>query len=203
MAWSGYVAGAGGPYTSVSATWVIPTINVSLSNTPGNFAIWVGLDGATNNFVEQTGVIGFVDPNGTVRWQGWSEYFPAGQAWFSKTAYPISAGDSVTASTVYTTDRGGTFTNTLINNTQGWTATAPRTNAALDLMGVGTPPRSTAEVVMEPDQPEDVFVWFNTVNFTNVTGLGSAPGMYQNYPAVVSTAWSAVAGVGSFSISRE
>jgi len=46
--WSGYAVTGGGRYTSVSASWVQPAVNCSVTPT-GWSSFWVGLDGDTTN----------------------------------------------------------------------------------------------------------------------------------------------------------
>ena len=195
MAWTGYYV-TGTPQTSVSATWVVPAINVASSPVPSNVLIWVGLDGDGNNFVEQCGVGGLIDPGGTVRWQAWGEFYPAGQSWWSQTAYPVSTGDSITATVQATTGTGGSCTLSVADTTQGWSASMTRTNATLTLMNTAPPPLYTAEVIIETDQPENLMADYGTVTFTGVTGLGAAPNSIVNSPSAISSPLAA----GSFAL---
>jgi len=52
--WSGYAATGGtGAFTSISSSWVEPTVKCSSGDQYSSF--WVGLDGYNNDSVEQTG----------------------------------------------------------------------------------------------------------------------------------------------------
>lgn len=86
--WSGYAAG-NGTYTSVSGTWVVPTVSTA---TPGADATWVGIGGLTSNDLIQAGTQATVS-GGTVVYQAWTEMLPAS----SRTvALSVTAGDTVT-----------------------------------------------------------------------------------------------------------
>jgi hypothetical protein len=50
--WSGYATDSG-TYTSVSSSWVVPSVSCNNGTTYSSF--WVGLDGYNSNSVEQTG----------------------------------------------------------------------------------------------------------------------------------------------------
>ncbi len=86
--WSGYAA-AGGTYTSVSGTWVVPTVSAT---TTGADATWVGLGGLTTNDLIQAGTQAAVS-GGRVMYSAWTETLPA-----SSRTVPLSvnAGDTVT-----------------------------------------------------------------------------------------------------------
>jgi hypothetical protein len=145
------------------------------------------MDGVSNNFVEQCGVAGFIDPSGTARWQAWAEFNPANEEWFSATAYPVAAGDSVVSSVSYTTARGGTIIQSVTNTTRGWSASAVQTLTALTLMNAGSLPRASVEVVVEADQPENVMADFGSVTFTGITGLPSSPTKSTDTQATVTS----------------
>jgi Peptidase A4 family len=192
--WFGYCVSGGGPYTAVAAAWTVPALNVGSSTVPSNVLMWVGLDGSGTAEVEQCGIAGFIDPDSTVRYQGWAEFYPANEEWFSPAAYPVSAGDSVTASAVYTSYQGrGAITLSVADITQGWTASVTKTSAALAVENGFIPQRYSAECVIEADQPENVMADFGSFTFTNVTGLGTSPpsitGTDGSNQARISSAW--------------
>src|SRR5438445_9051939 len=60
--WSGYAAN-GGTFTSVTATWTVPTVSATSS---GADATWVGIGGLTSNDLLQAGTQAMVDGSGTV-----------------------------------------------------------------------------------------------------------------------------------------
>jgi len=52
--WSGYAAVGGGPYTSVSGAWRVPSVNCTQTSNSSS-SQWVGIDGASSDTVEQVG----------------------------------------------------------------------------------------------------------------------------------------------------
>ena len=132
--WSGYAATGGtGAFTSVSSSWVEPTVKCSSGDQYSSF--WVGLDGSGNDSVEQTG--SGVDCAGrTPEYYSWCEMFPVYPVNFSNTVRP---GDHFTGSVTYT--GGNSFTLKLSDTTQGWSHIVTKT-----LFGAA---RSSAEVIVE------------------------------------------------------
>lgn len=165
--WSGYAA-SGGPYTSVSASWVEPAGTCSSGNQYSSF--WVGLDGYSSSSVEQTG--SEVDCSGAKpQYYSWYEMYPAYPVNFSDTVLP---GDHFTGSVTYT--GSNSFTLTLADTTEGWSHTVTKT-----LSGAA---RSSAEVIAEaPCCTSSGAILpladFGTVNFTGVTANGSAIGNFS------------------------
>ena len=72
--WAGYDA-TGGGFTSVTASWIEPSIPASYS--PATYAaFWVGLDGdGSSNTVEQTGTAAYSE-SGSVYYYAWYEMYP-------------------------------------------------------------------------------------------------------------------------------
>ena len=71
--WAGYAIG-GGRHSSVSAQWTVPT--VSATTRPGYSALWVGIDGFTNDALIQAGTeADFYD--GVAHYSAWWEILPA------------------------------------------------------------------------------------------------------------------------------
>jgi hypothetical protein len=89
--WCGYVATAPTPFTSVNASWIVPT--VALSPTPAYSGIWVGIGGwyRNSNKLIQAGteqdVIG-----GVASYSVWYEVYPKAPV----NVATISYGDTVT-----------------------------------------------------------------------------------------------------------
>ncbi len=132
--WSGFAATGGtGAFTSVSSSWVEPTVKCSSGDQYSSF--WVGLDGYDNDSVEQTGS-GVDCAGGSPEYYSWCEMYPAYPVNFSNTVRP---GDHFTGSVTST----GliSFTLKLSDTTQGWSHTVTRT-----LSGAA---RSSAEVIVE------------------------------------------------------
>ena len=95
--WSGYAAN-GGTFTSVTATWTVPTVSATSS---GADATWVGIGGLTTNDLLQAGTQAMVDGSGTVEYSSWIEMLPQSSR---NVPLSVSAGDSVT---VTITQQGG------------------------------------------------------------------------------------------------
>jgi hypothetical protein len=110
--WSGYAAN-GGTFTSVTATWTVPTVSAT---TAGADATWVGIGGLTSNDLIQAGTQAMVDGGGTVEYSSWIEMLPQS----SRTVpLSVSAGDSVTVT--LTQQSGNDWLIAMKNNTTGGT----------------------------------------------------------------------------------
>ncbi|PWI41876.1 G1 family glutamic endopeptidase [Streptomyces sp. ICBB 8177] len=161
--WSGYAAtGSNGSDTSVSSSWVQPSITCGDQDTYSSY--WVGLDGYNNSALEQTGTeadcIG-----GQAEYGAWWEVLPASESPYSVTVAP---GDQLTATV---TDNGdGTFTMTLADSTQGWTKTTRHS-------GSSGYQDSSAEVVAEATSVGGQIAQlsnFGEVDFTGSTANGQS-----------------------------
>ena len=166
--WSCYAAtGSNGEFTSVSSSWVQPTLTCTSTTTYSSY--WVGLDGYSNSALEQTGTeadcIG-----GRATYGAWWEVLPASESAYSVT---VKAGDSLSASVV---DNGnGTFTMKLTDSTQGWSksTTANGSSGYED---------SSAEVIAEATEVNGKIAKlsdFGTVNFSGSTADGTSLGSYS------------------------
>jgi hypothetical protein len=156
--WSGYAA-TGGTYTSVSSSWVQPSVSCGSETTYSSF--WVGLDGDGTDSVEQTGTE--ADCNGgQASYSSWYEMYPANPVTYSDSVEP---GDSFTATV--TTDGDGDFTLTLTDNTENWTETQNETGSSAT--------GGSAEVIAEAPYSNGVLPLadFGTVDFTGATVDGS------------------------------
>ena len=111
--WSGY-ANDGGSYSSVSSSWVQPTISCTSSNTYSSY--WVGLDGFSNSALEQTGTEADCI-SGRAVYGAWWEVLPAAESPYS--GVTVRGGDHLSASVTY--NGGSSFTMKLTDSTQGWT----------------------------------------------------------------------------------
>ncbi len=90
--WSGYAA-RGGTFTSVSATWTIPTI--PLDGPFGSDAAWVGIGGIRARDLIQAGTQQSASGAGSVTYQAWIETLPEPSQTVPLTVLP---GESVTVS---------------------------------------------------------------------------------------------------------
>lgn len=112
--WAGYVIrGAGGPFTSVRASWIQPRV---ICNRPESaVSFWVGLGGTRTDSasLEQIGTSADCDGRGAVALSAWYELFPAPPV---DVPVNVRAGDVVTASVSVA---GTRLTVTLANRTMG------------------------------------------------------------------------------------
>ncbi|HYV22850.1 MAG TPA: G1 family glutamic endopeptidase [Candidatus Bathyarchaeia archaeon] len=109
--WSGYAA-SGGTFTSVTATWTVPTVS---ANSSGADATWVGIGGLSSGDLIQAGTQAMVDGSG-VTYTSWIEMLPQSSR---DVPLSISAGDSVTVS--ITQQSGNDWLIAMKNNTTGGT----------------------------------------------------------------------------------
>jgi Peptidase A4 family len=161
--WAGW-DDVGSTYTTVSASWVQPTITCSRRET-SYASFWIGLDGDGSNSVEQTGSEGDC-VRGTPTYYSWYEFYPAYPVNYSNTVRP---GDHF--SSTVTSNGAGKYTLTLSDSTQGWTHTttgsAPgAANASAE--GIAEAPSSNRGVLPLAN--------FGTMNFSNATVDGKALG---------------------------
>jgi hypothetical protein len=109
--WSGYVVqGRTGTATSVSATWIVPSVLCSSQNTYS--AIWVGIDGTTDKTVEQVGTEQDCE-DGRSFYGAWVELYPRPSR--DVTNLNVSPGDTVSVSVGY----DGQFTLMIVDETTG------------------------------------------------------------------------------------
>jgi hypothetical protein len=161
--WAGW-DNTGSTYTSVSASWVQPTITCAKRQT-AYASFWIGLDGDGSGSVEQTGSEGDCN-RGTPVYYSWYEFYPAYPVNYSNTVRP---GDHF--SSTVTSTGGGKYTLVLTDSTQGWTHT---TNGSAP-----SGKNASAEVIAEaPSSNRGVLPLanFGTMSFTNATVNGAALG---------------------------
>ena len=157
--WSGYAA-TGSTYTSVSTTFVQPSVKCSSGDQYSSF--WVGLDGYSSSSVEQTGTE--ADCVGrTAEYSAWYELYPAYPVSYSNTVRP---GDSITETVTFS--GSSTYTMTIKDTTEGWTKTTTKSSSGHA--------RSSAEVIAEAPYSGGVLPLanFGTVNFSGSTVNGSS-----------------------------
>ncbi len=119
--WSGYVAGGSSSgstqqFSSVSGSWVQPTVNCSTGD--GDAAFWVGIGGTsqTNNALEQVGTEANCT-NGSAQHFAWYELVPAAPV---RLGVSINPGDHVSAKVDVD---GTTVTVSLSDQTSGQSST--------------------------------------------------------------------------------
>lgn len=162
--WAGYAA-TGRTFTSVSASWVQPSVSCGSQTTYSSF--WVGIDGDGSNSVEQTGTEADCS-GGRAYYSSWYEMYPAYPVNYSNT---VRAGDHFTAKV---SESGGTFTLTLSDLTQGWTKTTTKSGSGDKL--------ASAEVIAEaPSSSSGVLPLsnFGTASFSSAMANGQAIGNFS------------------------
>jgi hypothetical protein len=163
--WSGYVESSSltspvsGTVTSVSGTWVVPTVTATPGQASTYCAIWVGLDGFSDSTVEQLGTEQDVI-NGRVEAYAWIEMYPGGA--LEIVGFPVNPGDSITASVTY--NGGSQFTMTIANNTRHVFFAVPGSYTRLSGAQL-----SSAEWIVEAPWLNGVLplAHFSTVSFSN------------------------------------
>lgn len=126
--WSGYAVSSNhrGAYTSVSGTWVVPSVTAPNGSNTGSYysSSWVGIDGFNNSKLIQTGTEQDV-VSGSTSYSAWWEILPAPETAISSTTDPVSPGDTMTAT--ITQLSGSEWNITLTDSTKGWTFTTSQT----------------------------------------------------------------------------
>jgi hypothetical protein len=89
--WSGYVADEQGSYTSVTGSWVVPT--VASGSTGRADATWVGIGGVHSQDLIQAGTQAVIGRTGRVSYQAWYEMLPDVSI---PVSLAVSPGDSMT-----------------------------------------------------------------------------------------------------------
>lgn len=163
--WSGYVAQKNltspvpGSVTKVVGSWTVPNITVVPGAGDTYCAIWVGIDGSGSQSVEQLGTAHDV-VNGQIQHYAWVEMYP--QPSQDLVGFPVSVGDTITASVTYIPLNGvvpvgnSLFILQIVNNTKKlytmvpyiiadpqrlcaeWIVEAPYMNGILPLSNFGT-----------------------------------------------------------------
>lgn len=126
--WSGYSAMTGkgshvnpsyGSVTEVSGTWRVPTLTASEEGTTYSSA-WVGIDGFSNQTVEQIGTEHDITATGVITNYAWFEMFPAGAQLID--GFPLQPGDKIEGKVTYKgpdSANNDTFRLVLKNHTRG------------------------------------------------------------------------------------
>jgi hypothetical protein len=200
--WSGYVA-TGTKFTSVSGSWTVPSIVCTGDET--NFSSqWIGIDGNTNDTVEQDGTEAECKA-GTPFYYAWYEMLgdsavDDGYAVALPTGtgqYPVSPGDVMTASVSFA---AGVWTLTIADSTHPWSGGALSVNFAWS-----TAAQSSAEWIVErtyvgyyPSLSD-----FASVTFTHATASDASTsggiGAFSFAPDWMASSLDVLAGPGALS----
>ena len=141
--WSGYIAQNNtvtpdcGSVTNVYGSWTVPAISANPSDAYA--ALWVGIDGFSNQTVEQIGT-GHGWVNGAQIDYAWFEMYPQGA--YQLIGFPLNNGDVIGGNVAYIGNY--IFELTLYNYTQGVYYTVPTSYTTST-----TAARSSAEWIVE------------------------------------------------------
>jgi hypothetical protein len=176
--WSGYsvVSDLTNPQpemTSVNATWTVPTIEVSTSNSFS--AEWVGIGGQFDQTVIQTGT-GQDSIGGVVVYRTWYELVPG--ALVDISSLNISAGDKITASISLVDANSNTWLIRLSDDTKGQSFSENVVHVASPLSAEWIVERPT--VAGQTETLAD----FGQVTFTNCSAtLNGNAGSISSFPS--------------------
>jgi hypothetical protein len=171
--WSGYGAAtnlstpATGSVTAVSGSWVVPTVTGPRRGTDYSSA-WVGIDGLSDDTVEQIGTEQDVS-NGSAHYDAWWEMYSSGigQPEQVISGFTIKPGDSISASVQYT--GSGNFVLTITDSTSKKSfATTQNTSATQS----PTASQNSAEWIVEAPTVggrQASVADFGTITFTNAS----------------------------------
>jgi hypothetical protein len=181
--WAGYVvkSSTGSSFSTVSGSWVQPTVTSSSSSTSGYSAFWVGLGGSSgeSGSLEQTGTAGeWV--NGQAVYYAWYELLPAAQV---KLDLAIHAGDHMSGSV---TVQGSSVTIHLVDETSGGSVTKT--------LSMSNPDTSSAEWIAEAPAAQSQSGDYQTLplaNFGTVTFTGASATAGGHTGAISDSNWTA------------
>jgi hypothetical protein len=154
--------------SAVYGSWRIP--NVTASTSPDTYsALWVGIDGYSDNSVEQLGTEQDWTPHGPV-YSVWFEMYPRRS--FTISGFPIQPGDTFSAAVKYAGNE--LFVLSITNLTKGVSYTVPPKYTKMRAS------RESAEWIIEAPSGGNVLPLadFGTVSFVNcaakINGVTSA-----------------------------
>jgi hypothetical protein len=169
--WSGYAAAtnlnnpATGSVTAVSASWVVPTVTAPRFGRYYSSA-WVGIDGFSDQTVEQLGTEQDVT-NGKASYNAWWEMYSSGRGMPEQviSGFTVKPGDAITASVQY--QGSGNFLLTITDSTRNETFnTTQNTNATQSPIAA----QSSAEWIVEAPTVggrQATLANFGTITFSN------------------------------------
>ena len=176
--WSGYAvasslaAPAVGAVSDVSGSWVVPT--VVCTNRSSNYSSnWVGIDGYSDNTVEQTGTEHDCY-RGRAQYYAWFEFYPQAESYISSMV--VHPGDTMNGEVKYVGN--SSYTTTISDQTTGQSySTTRRMNAA----------RESAEWITEAPSS-----WFGVLPLANfgTTGFTNASATLSGHTgSITDPAW--------------
>jgi hypothetical protein len=189
--WAGYAAtGTNGTFNSVTSNWVQPALNcAALPNVSSYSAYWVGIDGFSDQTVEQIGTEANCSVN-KPNYYAWYEMYPL-NPYELPIAMAINPGNQLTATVTY-----NPATYRTVRNRQILTSNA---NYTLSLVNITTKAsysrtlpsysffnRSSAEVIAEAPYSGGVLPLsdFGLVNFNNSLANGLPLGSFSTIQAI-------------------
>ncbi len=184
--WSGYVGTAPTPFTSVSATWVVPS--VSAASPPAFSSIWAGIGGffTNSNKLVQAGTEQDVLSGGSTNYFAWYEVFPKAPV----NVGAVSPGDSITVTLTQNSGNPPTW-NILITKTPsgGSTTTLINTNVKVKTNFAS---QATAEWIVERPlirvgNQLTSLADFVTVTFSSCTASGTGLNSLTSADRVIMT----------------
>jgi hypothetical protein len=170
--WSGYfVPTVAGGTTDVQGTWVEPTLNCS-ATPDAQSAAWVGVDGASNGDLFQTGTSASCS-SGAQSDFAWFEELPYAADPFS---FPVSPGDTITAHIWQVTPGNWEFT--IIDSTSGYEGYSG-SGGVLEPISYSGPGESAEWIEEDPlNGISDTlfpFADFQTITFSSISADLSTP----------------------------
>jgi hypothetical protein len=157
--WSGFIDGGAATFTGVGGQWVVPSVTSSGGDEYSG--TWLGIDGATNDTLIQTGT-GEQVVDGVASYSAWFELLPANAEIIEATVDP---GDEMQAAIQETSLN--VWTITIEDVTQSWEFSDP-----FDYVTPG----ASAEWIEEApyiDDSQSTLADYNTVNFSELGIAGS------------------------------
>ncbi len=160
--WAGYVIEApAGKISDVQMSWIVPTVSCSfLSGTYA--AVWVGIDGAGTNTVEQIGT----DSNCGIlgaSYYAWYEFYPQNSVTISD---KVSSGDVISAQVIFSS-LTELYTLKITDHAQNWVFQASGT--------VSGAQESTAEWIIERPTLCSILFGCSLASLSNFGNVFSGP----------------------------
>jgi hypothetical protein len=163
--WAGYaVSGSGGSFSSVQASFVVPSLASCGSDEESSSSFWAGIDGLTSGTVEQDGVDASCN-DGATQYFAWYELYPQMPVVFP--GITVDSGNSMVASVLYL--GGSSYWLHLVDSTNGTSGSVVES-----LPGAAN---SSAECIAEdPGTTPVPYTDYGTVSFTGCTVNGASIG---------------------------
>ena len=182
--WAGYIVTSGdNSYSSISGSWLQPSLSSCPTTGGPNSFFWIGFDGTVQDGpIEQIGTAANCSIGGGASYYGWWQMNQtSGQNQLNTSSYPVAAGDSMSA---VITVSGTNWTLKLRDWSQEWIFSMSYTLQA---------PEATAEWIAEAPifknalggTSEATLADFNSVSFSNTeTTWDGKSGPVSDFPYV-------------------